>query len=663
MKGLISRYSRSIEKPVDFPVRSRRPAGFVPLLFYPSSVPSNALIASSRGLLAEGPVALEFSGKGMPDGGPVSAWYGRRKEQGSTRINRIQLRREKQAPYFHQYLVLTCDTGYRCRIDRRPDAGVPVDTILQTGCKAFDTIEEVSNFSLVEVTSDCLVDLRITRESLNVDLSFIVCLCAHIKHDPVACRYSLQKYNCYFFSWTLLAIALRYIAAWEVLFDATAQDDIWDSVWMGWTRSSLYEFDSIALDVLLTDGHLSYPYEERPFPSRPLPPPSPMLISPPPPHRRYSTPRLEPPPDIASYNSDFTMTDASHSFMLISLPPLHHRHFNTPSLEPSPDNASYNSDGTMTDASHSSMLISLPPSHHPYSTPRLEPSPDTASYYSDGTVTDAQVDSLRRRDSFIPEYDGEEDGYHWAHNPAIPVGRMGSIISDEYPEAASSYYPEKRTTPGVIWNALLDDEWEEERRESIQQTMLKEMREHLREEIITEQVRDIFRDVVRDSTAEAIETVSKTLFPSGLQALLDTSWSSIRPSLWKSVNSIPISADWLASLVAQRTRIFMELATSWGYVLEDPKFAGGPKSLANELHQSLMFALNNVGSGVFSTMITRTESTTVSSSFSIELRVKVSHYQIASTPVWVLTIVVFGLGLGTTHFDPIDARRIRALPQ
>jgi hypothetical protein len=86
---------------------------------------------------------------------------------------------------------------------------------MKVGCTAFDTIEEVLSTSLEELdkTSDCVVEL-IWGGKQTIDLLYVLSICFGIHTDKLAKRYTLQHYNCYFLSWTIVLLTMRKTATW-----------------------------------------------------------------------------------------------------------------------------------------------------------------------------------------------------------------------------------------------------------------------------------------------------------------------------------------------------------------------------------------------------------------------------------------------------------------
>ena len=137
-------------------------------------------------------------------------WYNSHKSQSSTLIDKMQLRKDLQNPYYHEYIVVFTRGGRAYRVDRRPDRNAPFDTIMKQGCMAYDTIEAVGPRSLkrLETMSDCVVEFNWQGEQ-TTDLLLVLAICFGIREDKQAKQYTLQRYNCYFLSWTIVMITLR----------------------------------------------------------------------------------------------------------------------------------------------------------------------------------------------------------------------------------------------------------------------------------------------------------------------------------------------------------------------------------------------------------------------------------------------------------------------
>ncbi|KAH7343171.1 hypothetical protein B0J17DRAFT_764402 [Rhizoctonia solani] len=175
--------------------------------FAPSQPSLNSSIRWSRGARAGGPVPLDFPmgwGKGK-----VFDWYKRIR---STSIASAQLRKEYEEPFRHEFILVSLQGGGYCRLDRRGDPNLPTQTIRSNGSDAYDTIHELTNIDGMDSESECLVRLQFNG---TIDLSFLLFICFHIRSDPKTQRYTLQRFNCYFFSWTIASVLARHSVIWS----------------------------------------------------------------------------------------------------------------------------------------------------------------------------------------------------------------------------------------------------------------------------------------------------------------------------------------------------------------------------------------------------------------------------------------------------------------
>jgi len=206
----------------------------LPAVLTPSRAPSNTLITSTRALFFEGPVHLDFA-SGW-DKGPVIEWYDRHRRKGSTLIEKLQLRKFLQPPYYHECIVVFTQGGHTYRVDRRPDPDAPFDTIMRAGCKPYDTVQAVESRNLreLEKASDCVVELH-WHGKPEIDLLFVLSICFALRQDEHTKQYTLQRYNCYFLSWMIIVVAVREIAAWE-----TRLGDVMSEVFLHNERKGIY---------------------------------------------------------------------------------------------------------------------------------------------------------------------------------------------------------------------------------------------------------------------------------------------------------------------------------------------------------------------------------------------------------------------------------------
>jgi hypothetical protein len=224
-------------------------SSFLPSILTPSRIPSNISIPSStrknRGELT--PIVFP-SGWGRGD---IFDWV---RDRNTGAIKSVELRKEHD-PFQHEYILLILHDDSYVRIDRRPDPDVPVDTLMRCGCRAIDTIQEVtSRHDLPK--SHGILNVKV-HSNAHLTISHILFICFGVHQDNKANRYTLQRYNCYFFSWTIIVLLLRFLADWSVIpWDGSVSLCLLSEP--GFLRKALpIELDSVIQRVILRDGHLA----------------------------------------------------------------------------------------------------------------------------------------------------------------------------------------------------------------------------------------------------------------------------------------------------------------------------------------------------------------------------------------------------------------------
>ncbi|KAF9518233.1 hypothetical protein BS47DRAFT_1338505 [Hydnum rufescens UP504] len=170
----------------------------------------NAVIGLSRAHRSAGPLRIQFTSGWQST--RIMEWH---HSLGSrpTKIDTLQLRKEKSEPFTHQYVVLILSDDSILRLDRRGDENNPMDAVKSDGIESVDTIADVDSLSDLDVASHCLAEFHCQASDL--DLSHIIKICFGIHKDPKAGRYTLQRFNCYFFAWTILVATARYAEPWD----------------------------------------------------------------------------------------------------------------------------------------------------------------------------------------------------------------------------------------------------------------------------------------------------------------------------------------------------------------------------------------------------------------------------------------------------------------
>ncbi|KAG8698626.1 hypothetical protein FRC09_007124, partial [Ceratobasidium sp. 395] len=76
---------------------------------------------------------------GYPKGwrtGDTEKWY---KDQPTKKFTHLQYRKERDGPFYHEYIVLELDNGSVCRFDRRGDVATRAGAFTFEGMTAEDT--------------------------------------------------------------------------------------------------------------------------------------------------------------------------------------------------------------------------------------------------------------------------------------------------------------------------------------------------------------------------------------------------------------------------------------------------------------------------------------------------------------------------------------------
>ncbi|CAE6444125.1 unnamed protein product [Rhizoctonia solani] len=149
---------------------------------------------------------IDFTTKAGTDN-ELMAWY---RSRPNRLVHTLQLRRERERPYFHQFVVFKLGgNGGVFRIDRRlrPNEDAPMNSLKDEGIPAYDTIQPVVTWNdPLFPASDCLISIDFQGD---VYLALILKICQLIQAHPLAKVYTLQRYNCYFFAQTIMLCAAR----------------------------------------------------------------------------------------------------------------------------------------------------------------------------------------------------------------------------------------------------------------------------------------------------------------------------------------------------------------------------------------------------------------------------------------------------------------------
>ncbi|CAE6531674.1 unnamed protein product [Rhizoctonia solani] len=168
---------------------------------------ANATILALRKALKLQSFELDFT-----HWGPKNALYTWYNSLQTPQLHTVHLRKERAAPFYHEFILFRLKDNTYWRIDRRQrqDEPTPINCIQDVGVPAFDTIEQVTGMGsflgldpLLAAASDCMIELEF-KAGIEVDVGLVLRICRAIKEHPNANVYTLQRYNCFFFAQTLL---------------------------------------------------------------------------------------------------------------------------------------------------------------------------------------------------------------------------------------------------------------------------------------------------------------------------------------------------------------------------------------------------------------------------------------------------------------------------
>ncbi|KAG8699088.1 hypothetical protein FRC08_005509, partial [Ceratobasidium sp. 394] len=161
----------------------------------------------------------------------VERWYqdqlrNSKRQESTTRFKTIEHRRTLEAPFFHEFLLIPLADGSFYRIERT-GVGSDLDAVSPSGCVACDMIEWFPGDAYRQFVSDKPSEqvhkLMFPKE---FDLLDVLAICYSIQRNQHARRYTLQRYNCYFFCCAILSVMARRIADWPSILAS----DLWKTV-------------------------------------------------------------------------------------------------------------------------------------------------------------------------------------------------------------------------------------------------------------------------------------------------------------------------------------------------------------------------------------------------------------------------------------------------
>ncbi|CAE6463947.1 unnamed protein product [Rhizoctonia solani] len=164
------------------------------------------------------------------DPGTVGEWY--RLQGGCTRFQTVLYCKFKTGVQ-HEYILLPLferpdqPTQWFCKIERMADPRFKdrINAIGIHGTDAFDYVQVFDRASneYQDLKENCFIvaDIHYPR---TLDLYHALAICWAIGSNPKTQRYTLQQFNCYFFSWTIVLCLARYATGWEVTYRSCIEE-------------------------------------------------------------------------------------------------------------------------------------------------------------------------------------------------------------------------------------------------------------------------------------------------------------------------------------------------------------------------------------------------------------------------------------------------------
>ncbi|CAE6428498.1 unnamed protein product [Rhizoctonia solani] len=140
-----------------------------------------------------------------------SGWY---REQACTKFRVFQHRKERKGLQ-HEFVVLVLLDGSMCRVERMGDPNARFDALSPLGTIAHDTAQ---SFRPSDIGQACLDSSDLVAEVVlpcDFDIMDVLKICRAIHEGEKTRNYTLQIYNCWFFSLAIQVCLTRFVAHWE----------------------------------------------------------------------------------------------------------------------------------------------------------------------------------------------------------------------------------------------------------------------------------------------------------------------------------------------------------------------------------------------------------------------------------------------------------------
>ncbi|CAE6380269.1 unnamed protein product [Rhizoctonia solani] len=185
------------------------------------------LSASSYNGRTQDPHIINFTteGNGWRKGG-TEEWY---RKQPSTRFDYLEYRKEREYPFYHEYILVHLGNETVCRFDRRGDVNNRANVLVGEPIPSEDSAHVIAKnddkfYPAIENNSDLLLRMHFPKGQ---DIITILAICYGIQSNKATQAYSLTRYNCYFFSWMIITATARFTVNWESLAD---ENKLWETL-------------------------------------------------------------------------------------------------------------------------------------------------------------------------------------------------------------------------------------------------------------------------------------------------------------------------------------------------------------------------------------------------------------------------------------------------
>ncbi|CAE6462829.1 unnamed protein product [Rhizoctonia solani] len=190
---------------------------------------SGALLTEAAKFLIQSPreklCLMKFHQDWQHEDCPVMKWYSLQNVPGSsTKFRSIEHRRDSEAPYFHEFLLIKLTDGATCRVERTGQ-GSRVDAVRIIGCDAQDYIQyflptKYESSIRNSRPSELVAKIDFPRD---LDIMDVLAVCYAVYKRGRTRKYTVQRFNCYFLCGAILLALTRRFVRWE----ATVTLDAW----------------------------------------------------------------------------------------------------------------------------------------------------------------------------------------------------------------------------------------------------------------------------------------------------------------------------------------------------------------------------------------------------------------------------------------------------